>query len=342
MKNRPNAFLLAAALLGPSLASAQQPPAPWADAKAVNTGGPNGAYHTAFCPQVPPALSKIDMPGYRCVPSGGSAENIARVLQQPANVGFAQFDVMARFLQENPAAAPKLSVVRSDIGCEALVMVSRNPAATFGDVQGRARRLTFVTPPANSGAAVSFDFLRSLDPEGLGRARNDNVVRVAGALDVVNRVATAAADEPVVGFFVQFLDPSNAVVKRLVETGLTVVPVVGRDILRAEVDGKRVYEVRDFRLSEGGFLGLGGRAVTVRAACTPMVLFTGSPEAFPDRDGKDDARDRVAKLAGMKPEDFLPATGGLRSLWAGATRLSQSAVDQLAAGAESVRKSVTE
>lgn len=334
---RTRAILAFAALLAaPSLAAAQNPD------KRVNTGGKEGSYHTAFCPQVPPALSKIDMPGYQCAPSGGTVENIQRTLANPANVSFGQFDVLARHLSQNPDAAPRISVVRSDVGCEALVMVTRNASSSFGDIQGRARRLQFVLPPDTSGSSASFEFLRSLDPEGLGRARNDNVVRVADALDVVNRVATAAADEPVVGFFVQFLDPSNAVVKRLVETGLAVVPVVGRDILRAEIGGKRVYEVRDFRLSEGGFLGVGGRAVTVRAACTPMVLFTGSPDAFADRDGKDDARDRVAKLAGMKPEDFLPAAGGLRSLWAGATRLSQSAVDQLAAGAESVRRSVTE
>lgn len=336
--------LLAATALAGMLAGPARPQQPAADPgpNAINTGGINGAYHSAFCPQIPPVLAAADFRTYACARSAGSAENIARVLVQPKNVSFVQFDVLARHLAQNPNDTAKVAIIRDDLACEGLWMVTRNPTASFGDIQGRARRLKFILPPSGSGSSASFDFLRSIDPDGLGRARDENVERVASALDVVNRIANSPPTESEVGFFVQFADPDNAVIKRIVEAGLTVVPVVSRAILRAAVGEVRVYEAQTFDLAAGGFLGIGGRGIKVTTACTKVVLVTGAPAAFEGRDDQEDARDRALALANASRAKLLPTSGGLAAMLRGATRLSQAAVDGITDTADRARRAVVE
>jgi hypothetical protein len=315
-------------------AHAQVTPGP----KAINTGGPSGAYHGTFCPPLPPVLSNAYFQGYSCTPSAGTMENITRVLAQPTNIGFAQLDVFAREAAARPAEFERLSVIRTDIACEGLFLVTRNPDLDFGRVLGLARRIQFVLPAQASGSTASFNYLRSIDPEGLGRVPDANITHVRDATEVIRRIANSTQGE--VGFFVQFADPRNANIRLMVENNLRIVPVISREILRARVGDQAVYNAQTFTLTEGRAFGIGGRAVTATTACTPVALFTGAPAAFADRNGQDDARELIQRLQQVNRNSMLPQDTTIQAILRNANRLSQTAVDQAVAGVEAARRAV--
>jgi hypothetical protein len=332
MKN----LLLASVFALASVTGAQAQPQP--SAKAINTGGSAGAYHSTFCPPLPSVLANAYFQGYSCTPSAGTVENISRVLTNPTNLGFAQLDVYAREAAARPAEFERLQLVRSDVACEGLWLVTNNPDLDFGRILGLSRRIQFVLPAQASGSTASFNYLRSIDPEGLGRVPDTNITHVRDATEVINRIAASTQGE--VGFFVQFADPRNSNIRLMVEKNLRVIPVISREILRARVGDQNVYNAQTFNLTEGSLFGIGGRAVKATTACTPVSLFTGSPSAFGDRNAQDDAREMIQRLQMLNRSEMLPRDSAMQAILQGATRLSQAAVDQAVAGVESVRKAV--
>lgn len=303
-------------------------------ANAINTGGPTGAYHTVFCPPLPPALSAAYFHGYSCTPSAGTVENIQRGLAAPAQIGLAQLDIFARMRAgEGGARLAALTVARQLPACEGLWMVTNNQALTdFGKVLELGRRIRFVLPAQQSGSTATFGYLRSLDPEGLGQIPESSISNEASVGAMLQRVASSTTGE--VGFFVQFADPSNDNIKFIVEHNLAVIPVVSRPILRAQIDGQPVYQVRNFALTSGGAFGIGGRARRVDAACTPVALITGDPERMPAGAARTDQEELVRRLRALPDSAFLPQQGQWASLITNATRLSQSAVSNLEAAAD--------
>lgn len=317
-------------------AVAQAQPAP--SARAINTGGPSGAYHSQFCPPLPGVLANSYFQGYTCTPSAGTVENIQRVLRQPTNIGFAQLDVFAREAAQRAAEFERLQVVRTDIACESLIMITRNPDLDFGRVLGLSRRIQFVLPAQASGSTASFNYLRSIDPEGLGRVPDNHIHHVRDATEVIRRIANSTNGE--VGFFVQFADPRNANIRLLAESGVRVIPVISREILRARVGEQEVYRAQTATLSEGRMFGIGGRATQVTTACTPVAVFTGAPQAFADRNAQDDARDMITRLREVNADALLPQDTTMRALLRSATRMSQAAVEQAMQQVDAARRAV--
>ena len=152
------------------------------EAKAIYTASQFGAYHSSFCPPIRVVLESAGFHGYSCTPSGGTLDNIAKVLANPRSLGFVQLDVLARWALDNTEAAKKLVVIRT-LACEGLLMVTRAKdmaVVKFGQIVGSARRLQFAV--ADGGSRASFEFLQKVDPNGLGRARNIQVVENATAV----------------------------------------------------------------------------------------------------------------------------------------------------------------
>lgn len=335
MHRTPQALLLAAGLALAGPAAAQAP-----SAKAINTGGPQGAYHTLFCPPIPTALAGAYFQGYACTPSRGTVENIQRVLATPSQLGFAQLDVYAREAAARPAEFARLTLIRQDLACEGLWMVTRNDQLTgYGEVLGLARRIPFIVPAEGSGSAASFEFLMQNDPEGLGRALPRNIRRVADATAVINTVAESS--DGAVGFFVQFADPQNANIRLMAEKGLRVIPVVSREILRTKVNDQPVYEVQTFTLGGGGVFS---RPRELTTACTPVAIFTGTPDAMPAASNKavtqDDQREMIARVRSIPAQRLLPQESRVAQLITSARRLGANAAEQMAAAAEAAKRAV--
>lgn len=327
-------LLMATALVITATSAMAQTPGP----KSINTGGVAGAYHSTFCPPIPNVLTNAYFQGYSCTPSAGTVENIARVLKSPTNISFVQFDVFAREAAARPEEFKRISVIRTDVACEGLWMVTNNPDLDFGRVLAMSRRIKFVLPPQASGSTASFNYLRSIDPDGLGRTPDSNISYVKDATTVLETVANSTDGS--VGFFVQFADPRNTNIKLMVEKKLRVVPVISREILRARVGENTVYQAQTFKLSEGGMFGIGGSAQTVTTSCTPVSLITGSPDAFEDRNGKDDAAELIQRVSSVPRTNLLPKDNTIAAILNGATRLSQAALEQAVAGVEAAKKAV--
>ena len=328
------AALLASAAL-PALAQGSTSPG---SGRAIFTGGERGAYHSLFCPPFPPALARAYFNGYQCTPSRGTLDNITNVLRSPTAIGFAQLDVFAREAQRRPQEFQRLTLIRRDIACEGLWMVTRNDRLqNLGDVQGLARRIPFILPPRESGSAASFFFLRDNDPEGLGRVQEANIRFARDATDVIEQVANS--NDGAVGFFVQFADPTNANIRLLAERNLRTVPVVSREVLRIRVADEAVYQVQEFALTEGGFLGIGGRARVATTACTPVAVFTGTPEAVTGApSAREDQRDLIQRVREVPATQLLPQQSAVARIISSARRVSQQAVEGMENAAATARR----
>jgi hypothetical protein len=304
----------------------------------INTGGVGGAYHATFCPPIPGVLADSYFHGYQCATSAGTSENIDRVINNPTDLALVQFDTYAR-RRSSPdgAAMANLTIVRQDIACEGLWLVTKNPALTdFGKVMELARRIPFVLPAATSGSAATFNALRDMDPAGIGQIPTTRITNVDDVATMLKRVAESSTGE--VGFFVQFADPGNANIKYIVEHNLQVIPLVTRQMLRAEVDGKPIYEVQDFQLTEGSFGGLRNNGRTVRAACTPVALITGNPAAIADETKRKDQDEMIQRARAIAREKLLPQTSAIKQALQRAVRVSGSALDSMVAAAEAGRQ----
>jgi len=292
--------------------------------KPIYTASEAGAYHSSFCPPIPTALESAGFRGYTCTPSGGTPDNIAKVVANPRALGFAQLDVLGRWALDNIEAAKKLVVIRT-LACEGLWLVSQNKnmsAATFGQIVGGARRLQFAV--ADGGSRASFEFLQKIDPDGLGRASNVRIVENATAS--IQSVASGSAD---VGFFVQFVEPSNANIQLLHERKLRVVPAVNHELIAATVAGAPVYQVQSFNLS-------GGNRLT--ATCTPAVIITGAPESIADPDDANDQRALFNRIKAAPDSAFLPKDGRLARLVSGTRSIPTSALKEMLAAYDVAKK----
>lgn len=316
-------------MLASSSASAQKP-------RAIHTGGAAGAYHTLFCPPLPPVLTEAQFPGYSCTACKdkepcGSVANIERVMAEPTLIGFTQLDVLAREKTKRSDVAKKVSVVRQ-LACEGLFIVTKNQRITgYGDVLGLARRLPATV--AAGGARATFDYMREVDPDGIGRLTDERIKSAATASAMIDDVAGSTDGR--IGFFVQFADPENANIKKMMDSGLKVVPVLSRELLRAKVDGQEVYQLQEFTL-KSGYTSYG--TTTTRTACTPAVIVTGNPDSMEDRNARDNQKDMIAEVNRVPEAQLLPREGRVASLMRAIKRVSSQVAEEALAAVEAARK----
>ena len=314
------ALAAAAALGGASLPSR---------ANQINTGGEGGAYHSSFCPALSAQL-KLAQFDYRCIPSAGTRENMERVLANPRQLGYGQLDVFALESRQLKAEAA-LAIVRQDDVRECVFAVTRNKDITnFGELAANAGRLRFIEPPATSGSFGTFQFLRSIDADGLGKARS--VTNAASADDAV-REALAADDT--VSLFVQFADPDSARFELVRQLGGHVVPVIDRTILRQEIAGKKIYFAQETQVENAQWVKSGRKIVT---ACTPLVVFTGAPERVQGEQARKDHADLIRTVADLKSGALLPEETLFQRLLKRTKELSATGTEKVLVATEQARE----
>ena len=300
-----------------------------AHANQINTGGTKGAYHGTFCAPLQKVLKKSQF-DYSCATSAGSRENIQRVTGDPSQIGFAQYDVFAlesKMLGDDHHFA----MIRDDIARECLFMVTKNKEFTnFGEISAYAKHLRFILPPQKSGSAATFEYLQQIDPEGLGRASD---IENAASTDEAIQKALSADDT--VTLFVQFPDPDNARFKRIKKLDGHFIPVIDRRILRQTAGGKKVYYAEETEITNPKAAKNSGPVVT---ACTPMVVFTGSPSRMERAGAKQDHKDLIATLKAIKQEELRPSQGFFKTLWKKTKALSATSVDKLMDMSEKARE----
>ena len=305
--------------------------APWlpASASQINTGASAGAYEVSFCPVLSQQL-KLAQFDYRCTPSAGTRENMERVLANPRQLGYGQFDAFTLESRQMNASA-LLTVVRQDDVRECLFAVTRNKdIANWGELAAEAGRLRFILPPANSGSVGTFQFLRSIDADGLGKAKT---VTHAGSAEEAIR-ETLSADDTVT-LFVEFADPEGENFALVGKLGGHIVPVINRTILRQEVGGKKIYFAQETQVEESRWTKSGKKVVT---ACTPLVVFTGAPDRVQGEQAKKDHEDLIRTVSALKSGSLVPEESLFQRLVKRTKELSATSTEKMLEATEQARE----
>jgi hypothetical protein len=299
-----------------------------ASANWINTGAVDQPYHMTFCPLLANQL-KLAQFDFACTPSTGARENIERVLADPRQLGYAQLDAF-HLISGQLRARSALSIVRHDDVRQCLYAVTRNPQLTnWGELAANAQRLRFILPPAASDSAVTFQFLRSIDPSGLGRAQ-----QVSHTPSIRSAIQQGLSADDTVSLFVQFPDADSAQFALTTQLGGHVVPVIDRAILRQEAAGRKVYFAQETQVENPQWLRSGRKIVT---ACTPMLVFTGSADNVAQDQARNDHTDLIRSLAALNASALVPEEGLFSKLWKRTKELSASGTEKLLEGTEQAR-----
>jgi hypothetical protein len=300
-----------------------------AGATQINTGGAGGAYDKSFCPALSSQL-KVAQFDYRCTPSAGTRENMERVLAEPRQLGYGQLDVFALESKQLKAESA-LTIVRQDDVRECVFAVTRNKDITnYGELAANAGRLRFILPPANSGSAGTFQFLRSLDAEGLGKAKS-----VTNAQSTEDAIREALSADDTVSLFVQFADPNSERFELVGKHGGHIVPVIDRNILRQEVAGKKIYFAQETQVENAQWVKSGRKVIT---ACTPLVVFTGTPDRVTGEQAKKDHTDLIRTVGALPSGALLPEETLFQKLLKRTKELSAVSTEKLLDVTEQARE----
>ncbi len=292
-----------------------------AHAAQINTGGETGAYYSRFCPLLRDALANSRFK-YECVTSQGSRENMQRNIGNPTDIGFAQLDIYA--LERTMLGEELFTTLRSDGARECLFMVARDESLTnYGQITGTASQLRFILPPEKSGSSASFEFLRQIDPDGLGLARE---VTYADSTD--EAIEKALSADGTVTLFVQYPDPANTRFKQIESRGGRIIPVLDRNILRQQVNGEKIYFAQATDVKNPAWNKASEKFVT---ACTPLVVFTGNPDRLSAKKAQEEHADLVRTVRDFSTDVLRPQTGGnfFSRLWRKTKELSGESMEKL-------------
>ena len=317
--------LIALALSASAVMAQTTPQAPQIQ---IHTGGEAGAYHSAFCPVLAARLKEANVNG-RCVTSKGTRENLERVLADPQHIGYGQLDVFA--LESGLLSARNAyEILRQDDARECLFAVTKNRSVTsFGALSMFAKSMTVYLPPKESGSAGTFQFLRAFDDDGLGRAK---AVTYAATAD--EAIQQALASEDGVAFFVQFPDAGNARFQAIKRAGGHLVPVIDRDILRQEADGRRIYFAEETEIENPSFVSGGGKLIT---ACTPLVVFSGNPARIASADARQSHEAIGTAIKLMAHDALTPREPALQRIARRTKELSGTTLERLTRTSELAR-----
>ncbi len=130
----------------------------------LSSGIPGGHYHDV----AKRVVTLLSQEGLRAanLTSAGSVDNLTLLAdpESSVNVTLVQADALRFYLDENPAFADEL-VVLDDLGEECVVLVTKAKGGieSAADLKGGGPS-RLVLPGAGSGAAVTFEYMRRMEP----------------------------------------------------------------------------------------------------------------------------------------------------------------------------------
>jgi len=294
-------------------------------AQSIFTGGKTGAYYGVLCPALADGLRNEGFTP-TCQETNGTLDNITKVLADPTSVAFVQGDAYANWAAANPSDAKKLITIRDDLASESVYFVSRN-VKTFGDVVRIITRAKFVLPPQTSGAAQTWENLKTVLPQVFTKVDASQLTYTGSAAQAVD---LALASDNTIALFVQLPDPSNTIFKTVIDKKGNFIPLVARALLAEQVNGHNVYTLETRPVSPAGILK---GAVEVTTIATPIAIITQPTDAIPANGNARVNHDDLIKTIQTLPKaKLLPKTGPTASLFDrafGATKeAASSMVDQ--------------
>ena len=248
-----------------------------ADDLRISTGASGGTYHNVFGVNLADIMREQ---GFQpeTLTSKGSAENLDRIVNGEADVGFTQADALALWLTKHPGAGVE---ILGKLGQECVYLaVSDN-----GDVQDESdldnAGASIAVGDQGSGSAMTWDYLRTLNEDYQSAS-----TYYQGGIRALAKVKTGELDA-----FLWVTSPENLNHKflqavRTSGSGMHLVDVDDYGLNNKLPNGEQVYEFRDVELEDAMF------ADTVEVPCTSVLVVA-------SRDLDDTALETVATAVMM-------------------------------------------
>lgn len=295
----------------------------------IHTGDETGTLHARFCPELVSILAQSEL-AYTCQTSTGTAANVREVMASPSELGYGQLDIFASELANLNGAGAIIPLRKDDARQCLFAVTKRRDLQSFGELSALAAQLKFHLPPEDSNSSGTFRILQEIDAAGVGQAAA--VQHEASAEDAIR---AALASENAVAFFVEFPNPNDTRFALVRELGGHFVPIIDRDILRHHIGGEKIYFAQETQVSNAEWLTSARKAVT---ACTPMVLFTGTPEKITDAKARQDHEDMIATVRALRTEMLLPQESTFARILARTKELSASSAEKLMQASERAKE----
>ena len=188
----------------------------------------------------------------------------------------------------------------------------------------------FILPPPNSGSVGTFQFLRSIDTDGLGKV--NSITHAASAEEAIREALSA---DDTVSLFVEFADPEAEHFGLVGKLGGHIVPVIDRTILRQEVAGKKIYFAQETQVEEAQWTKSSKKVVT---ACTPLVVFTGAPDRVQGEQARKDHEDLIRTVSALQSGSLLPEESLFQRLFKRTKELSATGAEKMLEATEQARE----
>lgn len=240
----------------------------------IATGEPGKTYHNVYGVNLSRNLRAFDV---QLILTEGSGENLDRLAAGEAEVGFAQADIYAERVVQDPERYADVTLVgRLDDECVYIAYRKDGPVRSLADlrgpVEGRAPRIA--VGPSGSGMHGTWAQMVSLDP-GFAAASAEET----GGTLALNQLLVGGFDA-----VAWVTDPKNLDHKLLkgvhANDALQLMTVNDPKLDYALPDGTRVYELKKVR-TKGGVFGSGMFAKRLDTICTSAMLFARS-DAHPN------------------------------------------------------------
>lgn len=292
----------------------------FADDAVIMTGGAKGDYFLYFAPPVQKLLMRawIDAPIRE---SKGTPDSMDFVLDHQTSYLIAQGNVYAEMAKDSKYAG-KFKELTAAVGNEVVLAIVNQRTferskGSFTAIADHATAVRFALPPIGSGPRFTFEQLKRLDPNGLGKARNtDEFKSLDEAIEAVGRGEDDAT------LIVQFANPDNARFKRVNKLGLHFIGVV----LSAMKALTLPSGAQAFSLCPDVDVGA---KEPVSTACSPILALTGAANDNADLD---------KVFANVSPADFTPVESGFAAFWKKAKKSYSVGWDAAASKAEELAK----
>lgn len=276
-------------------------------------------YSGKYVPHIIKVLEENRLAGYEWAgKSEGTVMNAEMVTANPTHLAVGQLDIL-RNIKGNPMANGNdnyaFTILHENIGPECLYAVTAQKGyTTWGHVLGNAWDLTIFTGGAKSGAYGTLQGLIQIYPD----MADAKVVNAGGAMDIIDQVRRTPSS---IGFFVMRPDPNSPVFMKIVDSKLSLVPVVD-----FELEG--LYEFLDLKVAHGGLFS-GGEFHTT--ACTSVALITGDLSQVDQSNTRDYKRLKatIDRVGGVSAEKMKPDLSSWRDMWDSMKSASKQKISDL-------------
>lgn len=197
----------------------------------ITSGRDTGAYYKVFAPKLAASLKQSSITA-SIETSNGSTENLQKILEGKAQIGFAQSDAISLFMEKNPTAVTAIDMgVKIADECVFIAALEKSKIRSDDDLQKGGFTIAVGTP--KDGSYSTWQYLTKLEPKFKGLKTAD-----FGGMTAFSKLQSNQVDAVL---FVSTKD--SELFKQVVnDKNLRFVEITDWDLNNKLPNGKQVYD----------------------------------------------------------------------------------------------------